>query len=75
VICLANNHALKKKPEVRVGIEEAMKEYEALHGKPEGLTKTKKEWRQRQERIRFSTKKEGRMQELSELAEKKLESL
>lgn len=70
MICVASNHALQKKPEVKAGIEEARKEYEALYGKPEGLTK--KEWRQRQERIRFSTKKEGRMQELSELEQKKV---
>jgi len=63
LICVANNHALKKKPEVKAAIEEALKEYVQLFGEPKALTK--KEWRQRQERIRFSTKKEGRQQAIT----------
>jgi Transposase DDE domain group 1 len=70
VICVANNHALKCKPEIKAAIEEAREEYTALFGEPKGLTK--KEWRQRQERIRFSTKKEGRQQELFELEQRKV---
>lgn len=70
LICVANNHALKRKPEVKDAIEAAKQEYVQLFGEPKGLTK--KEWRQRQERIRYSTKKEGRQQELFELEEKKV---
>jgi hypothetical protein len=61
-IGIGPNHALEclAKPFVTTAYEK----YIALYGKPKPLHG--REWRQKEERIRYSTKEEGRMQELFE---------
>jgi hypothetical protein len=58
-IGIAPNHALEC--QAKPFVEKAYEKYVALHGKPEPLHG--REWRQREERIRYSSKEEGRMQE------------
>jgi hypothetical protein len=61
-IGLKSNHALRclAKPLVA----EAKEEFEKIYGQPNKLDKTA--WRQNQERLRFSSKADGRMQETAE---------
>ena len=61
-IGIAPNHALECN--VKPFVEAAYEKYVALYGKPEPLHG--REWRQKQERIRYSSKDEGRIQELFE---------
>lgn len=61
-IGLKSNHALRCLAKDLVA--SAKQEFEKLYGPAEQLDKTA--WRRKQERMRFSTKKEGRMQELHE---------
>lgn len=69
-ICVANNSALKVKPAVKTAVAEAHKQYVDLYGEPAPLHG--KSWRQREERIRYSTKEKGRQQEAFELDEKRV---
>jgi hypothetical protein len=61
-IGLAPNHALQIA--IKGLVKEAHEKYVELFGKPEPLHG--KSWKQKEERIRFASKEEGRQQELSE---------
>lgn len=67
-IGIKSNHALMQKEEVKRALEQARNEFVALHGEPQMLKG--KEQRKKEERIRCSSKEEGRQQELAEQAER-----
>jgi len=69
-IGIKSNHALECKPEVKEACERAKREFIALYGEPR--MPTKKEWKRKEERIRYSSKDEGRMQELAEQQDRRV---
>lgn len=69
-IGIKSNHALEKKPEVKQAYERADREFKAIYGEPK--PKSKKEWNREEQRIRCSSKEEGRQQELDEKQERRV---
>jgi hypothetical protein len=69
-IGIKTNHALESKTEVQSALKRAHDDFIATYGEPP--TPTKKERKQKEERIRHSSKEEGRQQELTEQQERRV---